>query len=78
MASDKEDDDRMNDIIGDQHSLETEQALFRGTMTPQQVNDVVDPDIADMEKEDLISGIDFQPMDEAVPRKAAAAPKPAK
>jgi len=74
MASDKEDDDRMNDIIGNQKSLETEQALFRGTMTPQQVNDVVDPDIADMEREDLTSGNDFQPMDEGVPQKAAAAP----
>jgi len=61
MEDDKETDSRMQDIIGDQQSLETEQALFRGTLTPDQVNKVVDPDVADMEKEDLTTGDDFNP-----------------
>merc|ERR1711988_1676683 len=64
MASDKETDSSMQDIIGDQNQLETEQAMFRGTMTPEQVNQVLDPDIAKMEKQDLTSreGDDFNPV----------------
>jgi len=62
LESDKETDTSMQDIIGDQESMETEQALFRGTMTPAQVSQVVDPDIADMEKDDLNdSQVDFSP-----------------
>lgn len=64
MKSDEATDLSMNDIIGSQKSLETEQALFRGTLSPDQVNQVVDPDIAQMEKEDLNDSADFQPMDE--------------
>jgi len=66
--SDKDTDSSMKDIIGDQAQLETEQALFRGTMTPDQVNQVVDPEIAQMEKEDLTidtSDDDFQPVESA-------------
>jgi len=65
FASDKETDASMSDIVGDQKQLENEQALFRGTMTPDQVNQVVDPDIAEMEKSDLAgsSDLDFKPVE---------------
>lgn len=65
LASDKDTNLRMEDIVGDQKQLENEQALFRGTMTPDQVNQVVDPDIAEMEKSDLAAegDNDFKPVE---------------
>jgi len=63
FTSDKDADDSMDQIISDQKNLENEQAMFRGTMTPQQVNQVLDPEIADMEKADLTSDDDFTPVE---------------
>lgn len=62
--SDKEDDASMQNIVGDQKQLEMEQAMFRGHMTPDQLNQVVDPDIAEMEKDDLQGDdVDFKPVE---------------
>jgi len=65
MKSDSETSASMQDIIGDQQNLENEQALFRGSMTKEQLNQVVDPDVAELEEADLTSddGTDFTPMD---------------
>lgn len=63
MKSDVETSNSMHDIIGDQENLENEQALYRGTLTKAQLNKLVDPDIADMEKADLSSGTDFKPVE---------------
>lgn len=64
MQSDRETSTSMHDIIGDQENLENEQALYRGSMTKEQLNKLVDPDIADMEKADLTSddGVGFKPV----------------
>lgn len=53
LAADHDTEDSMRSIVGSQQQLENEQALFSGTMTPDEVNAVVDPDISKMEKEDL-------------------------
>jgi len=62
FSSDRDTNHNMEDIISDQKNLENEQAMFRGTMTPAQVNQVLDPEIADMEKADLSSDDDFTPV----------------
>lgn len=64
LASDGDTEASIKNIIGGQKRLETEQALYRGTMTPDQVNAVIgDKAIAKMEKEDLTSDNDFAPLD---------------
>merc|ERR1712230_343509 len=64
LASDGDTEASIKNIIGGQKRLGTEQALYRGTMTPDQVNAVIgDKAIAKMEKEDLTSDNDFAPLD---------------
>jgi hypothetical protein len=60
MASDQETDASMHDIVGSAQQLANEQALFAGTMTPDQVNAAVDPEISKMEKGDLGEGLDIE------------------
>ncbi len=39
IEADKATDAKLQDIVGDQKQLESEHALFAGTMTPEQVNE---------------------------------------
>merc|ERR1712070_284926 len=57
MQSDKETEQSMTDIIGDKDQYEAEQGLLQGTLSPNQVQSLIDPKTAKMEKDH-----DFDPI----------------
>merc|ERR1711924_31117 len=77
LASDKDTDDSMSNIVGSQQQLESEQALYQGTMSPKQVTAAVDPEIGKIEAEDIESdnfkdnGFSPAKLDNAVENKAS-------
>jgi len=65
MQSDKETEQSMTDIIGDKDQYEAEQGLLQGTLTPNQVQSLIDPKTATMEKDN-----DFDPIKKSTAKRA--------